>query len=109
MKGYGDQEMCLYDCKRDTAHVFKRVLKKRIKEGQSVTPHSGNVILEVILETISKNYSENKLIGSIDLQKKIMPDSLLALYDTTTGLVDDRRADSVVYLDTSKGFSGSRS
>lgn len=44
MKGHGDQEMSLYDCKRDTAHAFKRVLKKRIKEGQSATPHSGNVI-----------------------------------------------------------------
>lgn len=39
-----------------------------------------------------------------DLQKKLTPDSPLAFCDKTTGLVDDRRADSAVYLDLSKAF-----
>lgn len=41
-------------------------------------------------------------VVNTDLQKKIT--HLLAFYDKTTGLVDDRRADRVVYLDSSKAF-----
>jgi len=73
----------------------------------SLTSILGNMMEPLILEVITKQVEENKVIMSSQhgfTKGKSYLTSLIAFYDDMTGWVDEGRAVDVVYLDFSKAF-----
>jgi len=73
----------------------------------SLTSILGKMMEQLILEVISKQVEEKKLIRSSQhgfTKGKSCLTNLIAFYDDMTGWVDERTAVDVVYLDFSKAF-----
>ncbi|GAB0206764.1 mitochondrial enolase superfamily member 1 [Grus japonensis] len=73
----------------------------------SLTSIPGNVMEQLLPETISRNIKDKKIIRSSQhgfTKGKSCLTNLIKFYDEMTGLVDEEEAVTIVYLDFRKGF-----
>jgi len=96
--------------KADITPVFKKVNKEDPGNYRpvSLTSIPGKVMEQLILDVISKQVEEKKVIRSSQhgfTKWKRCLTNLIASYDGITGWVDEGRAVDVVYLDFSKAFN----
>ncbi|KAJ7424166.1 RNA-directed DNA polymerase from mobile element jockey-like protein [Pitangus sulphuratus] len=95
--------------KGNVTPVFKKGRKKDLGNYQQIglTFIPGKVMEQIILEVINKHVEEKKVVRSSQHEfnkVKSCLTNLIAFYYDMAGLVDERRAVHVVYLEFSKAF-----
>ena len=95
--------------KANVIPIFKKGKKKDLGNYKlvSLTLIPGKVVEQLILETISMQMNDKKIIRSSQhgfTQGKCYLINLINFYDEMTGLVDKGKAVDIVYLDFAKAF-----
>ncbi|PKU43577.1 rna-directed dna polymerase from mobile element jockey- hypothetical protein [Limosa lapponica baueri] len=92
---------------------WKRGNKKGKKEGpgkykpDSLTFVPGKIMEQILLETMLRHMENNKVIGDSQygfIQGKSCLIHLVAFYDRVTALMDKRKVNDIIYLDSCKAF-----
>jgi len=110
LKGPGEQVEVSEDWRKATVTpIFKKSKKEDPGNDRpvSLTSIPGKVMEQLIMDVISKQVEEKKVIRNSQhgfTKGKSCPTNLIAFYDSMTSWVEEGRAVDVVYLDFSKAF-----